>query len=147
MSGADQDDYADLPGLTPDEVLFALGAAGYAAWSMCLVGNPAPVVSNYHRRVSTPVPGDLVVEISSFSLRMRDGDLPKIRGCIGRLVKHQQETQVVDAEGNALSEDEQFTREVWYIEQVDGGVITWENCSFIAIPSTPQQAREWEGRW
>jgi hypothetical protein len=46
--------------MTP-ELAVALGAAGYAAYRNCLVGNPAPMVRCYFDRASNPRPGDLVV--------------------------------------------------------------------------------------
>lgn len=115
-----------------------IGAAGYQAYSNCIVGNQAPAIKRYFDRVRNPEPGDLVVETSTFYAR-------DLRGyghvAVGTLVERKIESLVYEEDG---FEPDPYEEEAWYVTPFTGGeTIRWTNAEFIAIPSTRQQGREW----
>ena len=126
-----------------EAVASALGAAGYAIYSMTLVGHAAPIHDRYRERVTHPEPGDLVVETSSFP--MRDG---KGFGhvAVGTLVSSGVEHIVVPP-----NEDEpegwEYDEQAWYVDPITGGeTIRWTDADFIAIPRSQKDAWAWKGQ-
>jgi hypothetical protein len=106
-------------------LVIALGAAGYAAYRNCIVGDPAPLVRAYYERATNPRPGDLVVEVTSFLRRFRLDDEPHT--AVGRLVS-------VDRDAD-----------VWVIASLsapDAQPTRWANCEWVAFPADPVQARD-----
>jgi len=98
------------------------------------------MVTAYHKRVSDPQDGDLVVEASTFFWRERKG---YGHVAVGTLVKRELETITVDDDGDPFT----FTEEAWYVEPYVGGeVVRWTNAQFISIPRDRDQALAWQGR-
>lgn len=108
-----------------------------------LVGNPAPNTREIYDRISTPRPGDLVVEAT----RRRDPDRA-YRG-FGILLAHRQEWASTDADWAAyldaerlaspdgtVFDDERLKEDAWYVQYGPGhrDICRWENASFIAFP-------------
>ena len=119
----------------------ALGAAGYAAHSMTLVGNAAPMVQTYRERIRNPQPGDLVVEASSFPMRDRKGFG---HVAVGTLVRSGVE-HVVEEPDDDQPEGWEYDEKAWYVDPLAGGdTVRWTNSEFIAIPHSHTQAREWQ---
>lgn len=123
-----------------------------------LVGNRAPVVTRMWERMSRPVPGDLVLEVSSFGRR----------ACVegmGILLAHRQEWWQTDAEWAAELEQERAAHEeflrgpysqpddgpfdpvsherltdhAWYVQYgpEPADVCRWVNCEFMTVLGSP----------
>lgn len=104
-----------------------------------LVGNPAPLVEDIHKRISSPRPGDLVVELSV--LYTRDPD-KRLKG-LGILLERRTEWHHTDeawaatvAEGAVHPDDERFTDEAWYVQYGPSAedICRWTDCTFITLP-------------
>jgi hypothetical protein len=108
---------------TTTALVVALGAAGHAAYTNCLIGGAPPVLRAYYERATHPRPGDLVVEVSSFTRRFRYDDEPHI--AVGRLVSVRDDQWVI---ASLIDPDEPPT--------------SWGNCQWVAFPADPMQARE-----
>lgn len=125
-------------GTDMERAVAALGAAGYQAYSNCLVGHAAPMVTRYFNRVKNPEPGDLVLETSTFYAR-------DLRGyghvAVGTLVERKVESLVYEEDG---LESQPYQEEAWYVTPLTGGeTIRWTNADFIAIPASRQQGIDW----
>ena len=91
--------------------LLAINA--YNAFLLCLIGDPPQFVREYHNRIRNPMPGDLVLEITSW--RRRDVD---IMDSVGRLEK-----VAHDESGN----------QIYTIQTLDDRQVTWSNATLIVI--------------
>jgi hypothetical protein len=124
-----------------------IGVAGYTAWSNTLIGGAPPIVRAYYERASHPRPGDLVVETSSLGLRIRDGRQPET--CVGILERRTVETlPYLDDDGNPDPEGGAYDEEAWYIRllvQPEAEPYRWTNATFVAIPRTMAEMREFRG--
>ena len=119
----------------------AIGAAGYAAFSQSLVGNPAPVHRAYYERVTHPLPGDLVVETTTFQWR-------DLRGvghvAVGTLVSYGTEHIVRRKGVDGAEEDWEYDERAWYVEPYCGGdAVRWTDAEFVAIPSRASDFSDW----
>lgn len=94
IAGTDRDD--DLLSLEEAAVPRRLMMGGMAKClrDAVLVGNPAPVVTRMWQRMKTPVPGDLVIETSTFYRRDEDDRIK----AMGILVDHRTEWWQTDEE-------------------------------------------------
>ena len=126
---------------------------GYAAYRNTMVGNPAPAVAEEGKRSRNPVPGDLVLETSSFSRPWWREDVSP-GPALGILLRRTDEPISTQEQLDAMhaiddcwkSPDERLsdipTEDVWYIEPLDPTVVPrevrWTNCSFIHIHTEPQ---------
>lgn len=100
----------------------------------CVVGNPAPRVSQLWERVSHPQPGDLVVEVSRAVWRLDHQGL-------GILLAHRDEWTERDEEwagsdAASFGEDNRVHQDYWYIQYGNDhrDIARWENCEFMAVP-------------
>lgn len=146
------DDYVPpdpVPEMTDlEKAAVMLGVAGYTAWSNSLIGAAPPSLRNYYDRASNPQPGDLVVETSSFWIRMRDGNRPFV--CVGRLVSHavEQVPYVFDDDHVPDPDDDlTYNEEAWYVDLLSDPdrkePFRWMNASFVAIPTTLADHHYW----
>lgn len=130
--------------MTELQILRALAVAGYQAYSMSLVGNPAPSVRRYYERVTEPRPGDLVLEITTFG---RD---PWAAAGLGELLEVTEEPIMSEDEHHAMIREGNYFKHpdekydavpierVQYIEPLDPDLprrFRWVNAEFIALPS------------
>jgi hypothetical protein len=128
-----------------DELLKVCAACGLQAYRNCLVGNAAPAVRDYFQRVTSPRPGDMVLEISNRSAPPIDR--------IGRLISVGMENpppEVLSEEDYDeeewgrpyppyqekwnIQEEQRIKRMVWRIRTLDGRECRWQNANFIVIP-------------
>lgn len=105
----------------------------YNLYLSTLVGDPAPRIKQLGDRISRPVVGDMVLEVSTIHDETRVGTR------LGRLVREALEPMYTPegwyAEGNA-GPDEPIPRErVQYIELSDGREYRWHNARFITVPT------------
>lgn len=131
------------PAMVPLRTVVAATAAHLHA--ACLVGNPAPRVAEMYARITSPMPGDLVIEDSARHGWRRWPD--KLSRGMGVLVLSRREWAETDEEWAAYVAEEQsfhtdpFTDDRstdvgWYVQYGPGAadVCRWVNCGFIAIP-------------
>lgn len=112
--------------------------SAYNLYLATLVGDPAPRVKKIGDRMRAPVPGDLVLEISTI---YREGGRYESRvgerlGRLLRVVREDVYTAEVwyGRECGAQPGEPIPTERVWYIELADGREYRWHNASFIAVP-------------
>lgn len=138
-SGTDRDDALLALDGSAEAHRFALIGIARLLYKTTLVGNPAPIVEDIYKRLTTPQPGDLVVELSV--LYTRDPD-KRLKG-LGILLEKRTEWHDTDeawaaavAEGAVYPDDERFTDEAWYVQYGPSAedVCRWTDCSFIALP-------------
>lgn len=133
--------------LAAEALAVQVGVAGIVAWRNTLVGGGAPVVRAYFERASHPRPGDLVVETSSFGLRIRDDREPHV--CVGTLLREVDEVLTYDSEeGDEGGDPETYVERAVYIQPLaypEGHEFRWTNADFAAIPRTLKESREWRG--
>lgn len=105
--------------------LFRLLYDTQCALNSCMrVGNPAPFVEALNRRLTSPVPGDWVVEqTAGWMARRPEG--------VGRLIMVRDEPM----EGSFDPDEPRPMDRFWYIENADGRLGRWWNCRFIALPT------------
>ena len=116
-----------------DELLKVCAACGLQAYQNCLVGNAAPAVRDYFQRVTSPRPGDMVLEISNRSAPPIDR--------IGRLISVGMENPPPEVLSEEDYDEEEWGRpyppyqeEAWRIRTLDGRECRWTNAMFIVIP-------------
>ena len=102
--------------MTPEESEL-LAVIGRELWLATRVGDPAPIVKKLGERMSSPQPGDLVLEITRWGKFDPDS--------IGRLVITE---PVGTVTGDCTSR--------WVVEPLHapGTVIGWQNADFVALP-------------
>jgi len=98
-----------------DDPIELLYYAGRALWLSVLVGDPAPATVRLRDRMRHPRPGDLVIEISSFS-RTFDPD------AVGRLVRIEN--------GHDMDRCRHVTAPLGRPGEEQG----WRNAEFVAVP-------------
>ena len=114
-----------------NELLKVCAACGLQAYRMCLVGNPALAVRDYLQRITSPRPGDMVLEISDRSARPIDR--------IGRLISVGMENPSPGVLSQEYTEEERaesyptYQKKVWKIRTLDGRELHWWNADFIVI--------------
>ncbi len=90
--------------------------------------NPlCPNQKELDKRIHNPQPGDWVLEVTRLGLCCEMLD----RRRFGRLILVTEELVPLDE-----SVKEKITEKVHYIENVDGRLIRWVNCSFIRVMDT-----------
>jgi hypothetical protein len=129
--------------MTLEATAVALGAAGYAAYTLTIVGHAAPIADRYRERVTHPEPGDLVVETSTFAARSRKGFG---HVAVGTLVRSGVE-HIVESPTDEEPDGFEYDELAWYVRPFVGGdTVRWTNAEFIAIPRSQEQVRQWEKR-
>jgi hypothetical protein len=161
ITGTARDD--DLLSLEEEAIPRRLLMGGMARClrDAALVGNQAPVVARMWERMKSPVPGDLVIETSTF-YRADEDDRVK---AMGILIAHRVEWWQTDAEWAAEVEEERAAHEdflrgphsqpgdgpfdpskcerltdhAWYVQYgpQPADVCRWVNCDFMMVPSDP----------
>lgn len=116
-----------------DKLLAMCVACGYQAYKNTLVGNQAPAVRQYYRRITSPRPGDMVLEITKRSAPPMDR--------IGRLISVgiQEPPPREVSKGNCKEwarslPHPPYLTVVWRIQTLDGREFNWWNADFIMIP-------------
>lgn len=97
-----------------------LAITGKALWRSACIGNAPPLIQRLYERMTHPVPGDLVIEISSFS-RVFDPD------SVGRLVRIEAPPGEAHTGGIVSA---------WVVEALHrpGEEQTWRDADFVALP-------------
>lgn len=125
----------DLPSspVMTNESKRTAGWIANALISSVLVGNPAPAVRARYERMSTPRPGDLIFEASTWPRLAHDADLtnPAWDGQFVRLIRSGREYWYTDDDG--VDHDEM----VWVCANPDGTEFWWTNASIWAMPDQP----------
>lgn len=102
----------------------------HTLWSAVCVGNQAPIVKDLFERMDAPIPGDWVMEMSTYHRGARH----ELTG-LGRLIKVVREARTDLPEWDVTRDGPYPERDVWYIQQATTGkLVTWENCMFKASP-------------
>lgn len=97
---------------------------------MCMCGQPTPHQKKVYERIIHPVPGDLVLEITTAMRdRDREGNAESEIHNFGRLI---QVTMKRLSPGRPRKDGSDLT-DVWEIKCPDGTIKTWENCCFIVV--------------
>lgn len=96
-----------------------IGTNGIQAYWNALFGHQTPAQEAYCKRASEPRPGDLVVEHSSFGIRLKLNDHSEI--CVGTLVERKSEWVdwefETEEEKEGLSPEElRYREDAWYIK-------------------------------
>ena len=128
---------------------------GYTTFRNAMHGAPTPHQAAFFKRMTHPVPGDLVLETSSFWTWSRNPEgLPG--QSLGWLQREEWEPVIdqkgldrMHAEGDYYDDpretlDDVPKERVWYINPIDSAVTEcrWTNATFIALPSEAWHA--WE---
>lgn len=138
VTGVDREDA--LLSLDPAMVPLrtVLAATADHLYRACLTGTPSPRVARMYERITSPQPGDLVIEDSArYRSSRQAGALA--RG-LGVLVTKRREWAVTDEEWEKdaaeYGYDERSTDIVWYVQYGPAAVdvCRWTNCDFMAIP-------------
>jgi hypothetical protein len=99
-----------------EELVRLVAHAGKMAWDNTLVGNPAPMIEERGRRMRMPMPGDLVLETTTYHRAPFVGWL---------------EEMAEEPIG-----DEGATEPVYYVRSLlDGVTQRWVNATFAAWPA------------
>lgn len=89
-------------------------------------------LSQYDRdwavRMRTPAPGDLVVEVTAY---FRPVELR-----VGKLISITDEPYPYEDWDEAYEGRPVPTRPIYTIVTLDGNTMRWENCQFVALPTT-----------
>lgn len=116
-----------------DKLLTMCIACGLQAYRNSLVGNPCPAVRDYFQRVTSPRPGDMVLEITNRSAPPLDR--------VGRLISVGMENPPPEVLSEEDYDEEEWGRpyppyqeKVWRIRTLDGREFRWWNADFIVIP-------------
>lgn len=88
-------------------------------FDISMSGAPTDRQREAYERASRPMPGDLVLELTSFHRDLFEGT--------GRLILSREEP--CGGEG--------ATERVWYVENLDGSLARWVNATFVAAPIEP----------
>lgn len=148
------DMYTDRPPKRLDEKLVqaavTIASAGLAAYWNVAFGGRTPANDNYYQRATNPRPGDLVVERSSFAIRVARDQWPEI--CLGTLFETKSEWVLYEMSKEdkvGLDPDELGHRDTatyiqLWVSPAPAELTRWTNCDFIAIPRTPTETRAWE---
>lgn len=124
---------------TIEQAIAVIGAAGYQSWSNAIT-RTTPSGRAYYERIMNPLPGDLVVETSSFSTREWDDRAHTAVGFLGERVT---ETLAHD-DHEPGEEPEYYTEQVWYVTpNLGGDTVRWTDAHFVAIPTSTQQGHDW----
>lgn len=140
VTGVDRDDALlslDDSATAHREALIGLGRNFYRA---CLVGNPAPIVTEMYDRMKNPQPGDLVMETGAPYSQVKTRAL-------GILLEHRREWWHTDEEWAEVQtnysdpDDERPTDAAWYIQYGPkaADVCRWTDAEFIALPIDGRQ--------
>ena len=111
--------------MAPNSPANAIRAATHAAYMMS-IAHPGSHYQEMGERMRNPVPGDLVVEISTVYFRTDASD------AVGELLREVREPYPDQEPG------EDATERVVYIKAFDGAEIRWVNCQFVAVPPEPR---------
>lgn len=112
-----------------------LANSAYWAYKNTLWSKPEQSAAEYFERVSHPVIGDMVLEITNWNADILDR--------IGLLVSAEQEPPPHMDEASYHPEDwndrpwPPYLEKVWRIITLDGRDFYWTNAHFIAIPGSP----------
>jgi len=121
-----------------EEIARAIGISTYLAYTTTLVGNPAPITTEYRDRVKDVRVGDMVVEVTTILMSVTGGHYRAALDAVGHLVKITQEPVVFSA-GFVWDEKEEGrphpTETCTYIKTLDGREYRWTNASFISVPT------------
>jgi len=109
---------------------------GGACWSLSLGACAKP---SLHKWLSEPVPGDIVLEMSTGEHRPPQGKA----NCADRLGVLLCVKKVRFPAGPECPDEDLGSREVWYIETFDGRLIWWENCKFIKVIEDEMEVASW----
>ena len=121
-----------------------LAVAGYQAYMNSLVGNPAPRVDAYNKRIRHPDVGDLVVETSTIWFDdWNTAAIGWLRGIAHEPVQTEEEHAAMLAEGDYWENAEESyeavpLEKVWYVEPLDPDApspFRWHNADFVALPT------------
>jgi len=121
--------------LAEAEQLVRLGAV--ALWDASLNGTPFGM--GLHKWLSTPEPGDLVIEISTSEAWPGRGQVT----CVDRMGRLVSVRDVAFPRDPECPEEDLGSRQVWYIERRDGRLISWENCRFIKVIEQDGETWPW----
>lgn len=115
-----------------------LHVLAYRLYLSTLVGSPAPNVRQLGDRMTQPVPGDLVMEISTI---YHDGSNPKFPDRtaerMGILLRDARELVCTPEEWTEQGGEQGEpipNQRVFYLALPDGREYRWHNANFIAIP-------------
>lgn len=130
--------------------IIVMGTAGLSAYYNACLGTQTPAQKAYAKRSRDYQPGDLVVELSSFSLRVARNNFPEV--CVGTFVEQRSEWvpyDLGDEDKIGLDPDELGFRETAYyilpwVFPYPSRPFRWVNCDFVAVPRTPGEGRDWE---
>lgn len=139
-------------GMNDSQLRRLVGINGYMAYSNTLVGNPAPAIREQYLRTTNPVPGDLVLETSTYRhwAWQEDGDPGAALGILLRVVDEpvatQEEHAAMLAEGDYYVGDGETYADVpkeriTYLRPLDGSVpeFRWHNADFIRVFSRAER--------
>jgi hypothetical protein len=131
--------------VTTERLLYLLALNGYQAYRHTVVGNPAPQVANTFDRLTHPVPGDLVLEISTCQRWLHSDRSPgHALGWLLRVVQEPVMTQdgldQLHQEGDYFDTPDETiatipTEKVFYVKPLDGSIESarWIDADFIVV--------------
>ena len=106
-----------------------LEVLAYAVYSPMLIGNRPPSTERLYQRMTHPVVGDLVVEVTAIYQSEISGASDWSHLGILERVEHD-------------SDDLPW----YFLRGLDGYQKRWWNAAFVAVPSSLRQLFEWQGR-
>lgn len=139
---SDQLPPTDPCALTRPELARLISHSGYLAYMNTLVGNATPAIRATFDRMRRPVPGDLVLEITTYNREPWDP------GALGYLVRVVDEIVHEPTEEDPYEEPFSYEERAWYVRPFvpteDGRAeVRWHNAEFIALPDRTH----WLPRW
>lgn len=110
-----------------------LEVSAYAVYKATLIGNPPPFIEALGKEIANPHVGDLVMEVSTFGARVRNG-----RG-IGRLLRIEERPVTSPEEwaaGGGKPDEPIPTHRCYVIAPLDDDgppEVAWEDATFIKV--------------
>lgn len=104
------------------------------------VWGPAPIVEKMHKRTTTPLIGDLVVEIGGCATPKDERAFRSMGILIEKRVEwweSDEEWQLSLLENTSMSDNERSVDVAWYVQygQNKEDITRWVDCSFTAVPT------------
>lgn len=135
----------ETPEVSWDGMATLIDGLGQEFYASMIHGNPCPDNARRYKRMTSPQPGDLVMETSTSGLRMQVAcdewiaapKYPHIKSrcAVGILIKVAQEpVPYTDAEWDEEEEGPRPLETVWYLRLLDTGEeFRWTNADFVTI--------------
>lgn len=113
------------------EILEKLAEAAYSFYKLTLRGDLPSSFPVTFQDLQSPIPGDFVMESTTWRRRARDGS------ALGWLERITREPVYTDEEWREQGGGEPMPMEkVYYIKSLSGTIVRWTNCEFLVVANS-----------